>query len=265
MSYPESNPGANPTNKKGPKPHMDADGGIKSQANKVHRELEGERDSIRDTSLTWKGGRDNDSDQFPAKYLPTDHEKDLRFKTKAELGPGNLNLGQTFVTDEDINYLIQKRKYGDQVMFDNWYSKLWDMKDINKLRIAQQIHPRYFQMREEEIGREAELQKKLAMIRLRGPADLSDLQLIYALQHGNVQLRNVPLWKLDQSTETTAQQYQKGIFNPTYFFGTTQQPKDLGYGVINKDGVVPPSANATTLGLGNWTNPKVSEIPGLIM
>lgn len=103
-------------------------------------------------------------------------------------------------------------------------------------------------MREEEISREAELQKKIAMIRLRGPADLSDLQLIFTLQNGGMQLRNKPLWKLDETDDSPADQYQRGLFNPARFFtnSMTNAPGVTGLGIIDGSGFVPSGAAGPT-------------------
>lgn len=241
MSYPDSHPGANPTSSKGPTPHLEGgEGGLQGRANKMHAELEKKRDEISPNVLNWQGGREGDVAQFPAKYVPVDHDADTRMQMKKELIASQA-LGQGFITDEDMKYLLNKRKIQDRVIFDAWYSKLWDTKDINKLRLAQQIYPDYFKDREGEINREAELQKKIAMIKLRGPADLDDLKLIFQLSQGQEQLRNVPLWRLDEPPEDTASQYRRGIFNPARFLGDlagNYVPRRTGHNIFTPTGGV---------------------------
>lgn len=255
MSYPQQNPGANPTSSTGPRPDASGgEGGLQAGANRVHSELQSHVDSINSNAISWTGGAGGDVPQFPAKYLPTEHDADTRVQLKQALAASPQTFGQVIATEEDMRYLLEKRKLGDRLIFDSWFSQLWDTKDINKLRIAQQIHPEYFQMREEEINREAEVQKKIAKIRLRGPADMSDLQLIFALQNGGVQLRNKPIWNIDQADSSAQTQYQRGIFSPARFFTNNDaaaRPTNSGLGIIGSNGAV---------GVTGATNPAFGQM-----
>lgn len=206
--------------------------------------MQQQQENLNSNALSWTGGAKGDTPQFPAKYLPQQRDADTRVELKKLLAQSGQPFGQVIATEEDMKYLLEKRKLGDRILFDTWFSRLFDTKDINKLRIAQQIHPEYFQMREEEINREAEVQKKIAKLRLRGPADLSDLQMVFALQNGQVKLRPTPLWALDVADSSTqAAQYQRGIFNPTRFFTNASAqsvPEFTGTGMIDTSGRVDP-------------------------
>lgn len=239
MSYPDAKPGANPTTSKGPTPDLHGgEGSVQARTNALHSDLMRKHDQVESNAIGWRGGRENDVPQFPAKYTAADHDADTRFKMKSELASNDKFLGQVFATDEDMKYLLNKQKLNERMIFDQFYSKLWDTKDINKLRLAQQIYPDYYKDRETEINREAELQKRIAMIKLRGPADLDDIKLIYVLASGGVQLRNAPLWNLDQTNTNGGTLYQRGLFSPVRFSAATRahaQPANLGTGMFVPD------------------------------
>lgn len=239
MSYPQAKPGANPTTSGGPTPHLDGgEGSVQSRSNALQADLQRKHDQVESNALGWTAGG---VPQFPAKYTTTDHDADTRFQMKKELStPGSQPLGQTFVTDEDMKYLLNKRKLEERLVFDQFYSKLFDTKDINKLRLAQQIYPDYYKDRETEINREAELQKRIAMIKLRGPADLDDIKLIYVLLNGGVELRNAPLWRLDEAAGDLVEKYQRGLFSPIRFYkrdASSVGPAFMGQGMFGATGL----------------------------
>lgn len=184
--------------------------------------------------------------EFPAQYFP-DHEKeDQRVALKAKLlADGKRPLGDAMMTDADLRWYQQKEEVKQQIIFDEWFSKLYDTTDPNKLRLAQELYPEYYQMREREIKRQAAIQEKVALIKLRGVADKDDLEFIFALQSGNIKLRAKPLYDLDNIDDLrqAAQQskYLRGIFNPVKYSkgaDSTSVPAFMGRGVFTRDGLV---------------------------
>jgi hypothetical protein len=198
----------------------------KNPKGKLEKEAHALSERIADTqyNLSDRGnyqtgrGRDETTNEFPAQYFPDQHEEDQRIDMKAKLLQGpDRPLGDAMLTDKDIDYFIKKEETKKRIAFDEWYSHLFDTKDINKRRLAQQMYPEYWQMREREIDRQAAIQKKIALLKLRGPQDKSDLEFIYALQNGEMDFRPVPLYQLDTPQTDTAARFKKGLFNPTRY------------------------------------------------
>jgi len=161
------------------------------------------------------GGQEGAGTSFPAQYFPVDTAGDTRIQAKQALQKADLGL--QFITDQDVSWYQQKQTAASRFIFDEWFSRLFDTKDINLLRLAQNFYPEYFNLREEEIDRQAALQKKLALLKLRGPRDMTDLHFLYALQKGQAGIRDVPLHMLDQADEwggQTQKGYQRGLFSP---------------------------------------------------
>lgn len=201
------------------------------------KELEAVRGDLHDKAIRMRRreGADDKKNEFPAEYMPQDRERDTRFELKQDLLKNRGNYQATVPFGEkDLRYLQEKQKVQERIEFDNWFSQLFDTTDVNNARLAQQIYPDFYNAREEFIDRQAELQKRMAKIKLRGPRDLGDLQLIYLLQTGDIKLRDVPLWKLDES-DGEKDRYNRGLFNPMKFMKKVSEgPKFTGRQMIPK-------------------------------
>lgn len=235
-------------------------GNLQARASSVAGTLRQHERSVTDTGnlILPRGRADQSGDSasdFPAQYFPDSEREDTRIALKQKLLAGpDRPLGDAQLTDRDIDWYAKKEDVRRRIAFDGYFARLFDTKDINKLRLAQQIHPEYYAMREREIDRQAQIQKKIAMIKLRGPVDLDDLMFIYALQNGGITLRPVPLYNLDKppTTEETASQYKKGMFNPSRWIKPGEEgmvPKFMGRGLLGNDGKVASTASANGYGL----------------
>lgn len=170
---------------------------------------------------------------FPAKYVGTDPEKDTMQMAKAAYQKQQIDAQRPVfrvVTEEDAKWLMEKELQRTRYIFDSWFGSLFDLEDINKLRTAQELYPEYFKMREAEIMKQAEMQKRLALMKLYGPRTLEDLQFLYVYLQGNAGIANVPLHRLNEIQQPNAGVYRRGIFSPTRFFYTsTITNTPLGY------------------------------------
>lgn len=216
---------------------------LEKEARSLKRDIEDKRTAVSDRTV-WQTGRgrgDEAQDEFPAQYFPDQSEEDERIQMKMRLLRGQERpLGDAMLTDKDIEYFMKKEETKQHILFDEWFSRLFDTKDINKRRLAQELYPEYYSKREEEIDRQAAIQKKLAMIKLRGIKDLDDLKFVYALQSGDIKLRKVPLYNLDTAEAEPDKQFQKGLFNPARKAEANdgyRGPKSLGRDMIGADGI----------------------------
>lgn len=243
----------------------DDDGRVQARATRTTAEIRKDERTVSDRgNMVMPRGRNagvNEA-EFPAQYFPDSEKEDTRIALKKKLLAGARPLGDAQLTDRDIEWYQKKEEVKQRIVFDQWWSKLFDTTDINKLRLAQEMYPEYYQMREQEIDRQSAIQKKLAMIKLRGPADLSDITFIYALQNGEVNLRAVPLYNLDKADVNTNVRYQKGIFHPTRWIKAKQSfniPQYLGRGILTNDGSVNTIPNG---GVWNTNDANTADFTG---
>jgi hypothetical protein len=196
---------------------------VKKKAVQFHKKLDDISRTIDNEGVlqtTQKSG-DDIKFSFPAKYVGSDPDEDTKQIAKIEylkrFSADDVPILKT-VTDEDAKWLMDKELQRTRYIFDNWFGTLFDLEDINKLRTAQELYPEYFKMRESEIMKQAELQKRLALMKLYGPRTLEDLQFLYVYLQGDSGIRNVPLHRLDKRDGDPAERYWRGVFSPSRFF-----------------------------------------------
>lgn len=232
-------------------------GKIQSKAHELSKDIAEKEFALSDRgNYQTHAGYNDVAREFPAQYFPDNREEDDRIKTKLELlAAPDRPLGDAMLTDADVSYFQKKKEIQSKIAFDEWFSGLFDTKDINKRRLAQEMYPEYWSMREQEIDRQAAIQGKLAKIKMRGPADEGDLRFLYALQTGDIKLRAVPLYNLDEvpANETYKDRFQRGLFNPSREVDGTQSYKGptLGRDSFLGGYVKTRDTNTAPAGIGN--------------
>lgn len=164
--------------------------------------------------------------RFPVKLTQRDP-----YDSKASIKKSLVNnqgvvpgMGYATLTEADLEHLERKRQalqYEDMYRFiDNYF----DTKDPAIAKLVAGMMPEYFQRREALIDQQAELQKRVAKLRLRGPQDREDLMTIYAMNSGALKLPVGPLFNPDQWYPTGAAAYangfKEGLFNPKRLFAS---------------------------------------------
>lgn len=165
-------------------------------------------------------GHDQDAATFPAIYSESDPRDDaLQIKNAlaSEARPAP-------IADWEIDNVMAKRAQFEVAKQEQWFQNAFDFDTSNpvQLRWAQEVYPEYFRRREEVIDRQAELQKAIAKLKLRGAKTREELDLLYALATGNIDLPRTPLWLLngDAFGQDTL---NRGLFNPRRNKIATQQ------------------------------------------
>lgn len=230
-------------------------GKLQEQARALKSEIDEKRSALGDRQ-TWQTGRGRgqaDQNDFPAQYFPDQSEEDERMQTKIRLlAAPERPLGDAMMTDKDVEWFRKKEEVKQRIAFDEWFSRLFDTEDINKRRLAQELYPDFYKMREDEIHRQAAIQIALAKMKLYGVRSFEDLKLLYSLQEGDLTLRAVPLYELDTKIENPADKFQKGLFNPARPVNSADAykgPKNLGRNMF-KDGKPELGELATGAGAG---------------
>ena len=159
------------------------------------------------------GAKNQESRAFGAQYVQRG-EDDHRLEMANALASAARPLPYTM---DEIKAIERKLQQGAEMGFDGWFANTWQFESDNPVmqRWARDVNPEYFRRREEQIQNMAELQKKIALMKLYGPRTAEDLELLYAIDTGAIH-QNVldgPLWD-PQGQERATDQYQRGLFSP---------------------------------------------------
>lgn len=215
----------------------------KKKALKFHKKLDDISRAIDNEGVlqTIQKSGNRNARSFPAKYVGTDPEKDTIQLAKAayarEQGAPEAPVYRV-VTEEDAKWLMDKELQRTRYVFDNWFGSLFDLEDINKLRTAQELYPEYFKMREVEIMKQAEMQKRLALMKLYGPRTLEDLQFLYVYLQGRAGIQDLPLHRLNEDQRDNTPLYKSGVFSPSRYFSSvtiTRAPTGYSLSVLTPD------------------------------
>lgn len=162
---------------------------------------------------------------FPVKISAPD-DRDTAKELKADMAATNNGVspfGQVHATDEDFEYLAQKRDQIERFGYQKFLAKSFDLTNPAERELLEKVAPDYYKSREEEINQQAELQKRLAHIRLRGPRSEEDMMTLWAIHTKRIPMPEGPLWDPASWTTTSSEQgsFNRGLFNPRRLF-----PKD---------------------------------------
>lgn len=217
------------------------------------------------------GGADGvaKSNRFPVKLTqrdPYDSLASIKKKLVNDKGavPG---MGQAVLTTEDLEHLERKRQalqYEDMYRFlDNYF----DTKDPAIANWVAGMMPEYFDRREAVIDQQAELQKRVAKLRLRGPQDRQDLITIYLMNSGALKLPKGPLHMPDQwhdgGENAFKDGFKQGLFNPKRLFAgrlalQSQRHDAISPGTESLDSLLRSSYGPLTAG-GGQRSGRVAE------
>lgn len=97
-------------------------------------------------------------------------------------------FGQKVLSEKDLKELLKVEESAKEVAFDAWFQKNWNKADLPTRILAQKLHPEFYAQREQMMADKAALALKIKKIQLRGPRDEEDLQIIYGMQSGDIEL-----------------------------------------------------------------------------
>ncbi len=243
---------------------------IKKRGKHVADEMQSYKVQYRQpTQIRPVGGdrEDTSAVDFPVKISAPDARDTLmEAKMKAATAPNGVSpYGQVHATDKDWEWHMKKAEQVEGLAFERFVASSFDLTNPADRANLEKVDPDYFKQRQEEIEQvrsvastvnedsrrlqQAELQKKLALIRLRGPRDKEDLMLIYGIETERVPLPRGPLWKPeDWSTKDIAGSFNAGIFSPRRIF-----PKNPSNTSKHWDPLLG-TRNIDNIGLGGFQN-----------
>lgn len=156
-------------------------------------------------------GAGSEAAQFPGRYYEGDESDDLqsiKHQLASEKRPAP-------ITDADAERVMRKTAAVEVAKEEEWFQNQWAFNSSNPTmqRWAQGVFPEYFNRREQVLEEQAQLQLAIAKMMLRGPRSREDLDLLYAIDSGVVQVPQKALFKLTGPDAKAADQI-RGLFNP---------------------------------------------------
>lgn len=155
---------------------------------------------------------------FPVQLNKPKSGRDTRLALRAEYNeqrgnPGGINFGEMRATDADLEVFEDYERNRQRISFEQWLAHQFDLNDPATAKLVEDMMPEYFDKRMEAIEHQAELQKNLAMIRLRGPRSKTDMMLLYLLSTGQLTLPKGAIFEPDKWSYDSSD-LSRGLFNP---------------------------------------------------
>lgn len=193
--------------------------------------VERHRGTTRIASKEWGdaigGGRADPqrANEFPVRINKPNRGRDTRMRLKHQYaqqygadGTGaGINLGRPELNDSDLQAFGDIEKQKQIVSFESWLASYLNMADPATAKLVDDIMPEYWEKRQEVIENQAELQKNLALIRLRGPTSKKDFMVLYMLNTGQLPLPRGSIFEPDKWSYSN-QNFNRGMANPRRYY-----------------------------------------------
>lgn len=171
---------------------------------------------------------------YPRKGFESRSAKDEMMREKMEFmdKDGKTPFGQVIATDSDFEWLRKKRETESKANFDAWIGRNFNVDDVTTRRWLQEVHPEYYDSREQSMIDRAKFALRVNLLKMRGPKNHKDLILLWGLQTGKISLdRN---WnvigaqvKYDQKQEQ--KRFAGGLLTPSRYRSDTQRTAAATY------------------------------------
>ncbi len=131
---------------------------------------------------------------FPRGGLESrDYKRDEILRMKHEMlkqagGTGQTPFGQVTLSDDDLQHLQQKQQAEIEADFDAWAGSNFHTDDPAMRRWFQQIYPRYYKLRDEQMINKAKFALRVNRLLEHGAQDEEDLLLQWGLTTGHIKL-----------------------------------------------------------------------------
>jgi hypothetical protein len=194
-------------------------------------------------------GPDKYKANFPAQYFDKSKWEDKWQAWQAAIGTFTKDAGdydpvaepnkmwkRPEMPKEFVSMLEKKRQQEELMAIEQWLYKTFDLSNPLVVRYVNELYPDYLQRRQEQLEKDIDIMKRLAMIRLQGgPRSKDDLLLKYMVDQGIVKVDNLryTIWEPDSLTNnaSTALRAQgayikRGVFNPRSYRGVDLKTGD---------------------------------------
>lgn len=168
---------------------------------------------------------------FQKDYSARDKRDDMvMLKQQLMNQDGMTPFGQVYASDEDMRWLERKAAAAEQVNFDDWFASNFNVNDLAGRQWAQEVYPKFYSDRENEMLQRTQEAFKIKMLQLRGPQTKEDLVKLYLLNTGRVVLP--PDWDVigadpskgaGLSAATSTNAFNAGLIRLPLFFTPSQR------------------------------------------
>lgn len=148
---------------------------------------------------------------FPVKPFNV-NAYDPIFARKEEFAKGN-NGWSVPLTQKDIEYYSIKQAELDTLDKDEWIARQYNLDSIEGRNELARVCPEYFERRASLIMHKIGLEKRVALINLRGIQSKEDLDLMYNINAGNITLNEAPVWQPGDPGQMPEDVMQPGMFS----------------------------------------------------
>lgn len=160
-------------------------------------------------------------------------------------------LGYKMLSDKDLEWMKEKEENIQFAEFENWCATYFDMKDPAIARLVEEMLPEFFKRREAVIEEVAELQKRIAYLRLHGPKSKDDLFLVYMLNNGKLKVPQGAVWDPENwyPGQKDDKNFARGLFNPHRLMGAPKVGDFAEHWAYNKPSAAPNGQGLLTSGI----------------
>lgn len=157
----------------------------------------------------------NTKGSFPVRlYAPDPYDTAVEIKAKA-----NKDIfGEKMMTDRDVDWLTRKRDQMTAAEFKQFVASMYNKNDPAQRALLNEVYPQLQQEQLEIINDRLELAKRLAMMKVtQKPNSQEDLELLFALNTGAVQLPEGNIWEPENWTGVAKDKVtamNRGLFSP---------------------------------------------------
>lgn len=165
--------------------------------------------------------------------------------------------GQTAIAPESwYNYMSRKVDRELLANYEGWAINQVDLSTPEAAEFWGRVLPWIREKREALLEEQANIQKQLALIKIRGVQSEEDMMLVFAVQNNMVQVSDKPLYQLDDpaakfADKATSSTFVSGLLNPWQNFFITSPLTRTG------------GNNAKTVPVYDFADPMKTVVGGL--
>lgn len=149
---------------------------------------------------------------------PDDMQMYLRSQVVNDQGqvPG---YGMAVADERVFDYIERKKEAEIEADFKSWVMAQADFSDPARAEFWNRVAPWISDLKIQEMEKNAELQKRLAAIKIKGgPTSEDDMKLLYMIRNGVVRMPSKPLHEMGEDTvyyqDKDILNFKRGLFNP---------------------------------------------------
>lgn len=182
---------------------------------------------------------------------------DLKMFARSQVvGEGGVvpGYGVAVADDRVFDYIERKKEAEIEADFKSWVMAQADFSDPARAEFWNRVAPWITDLKVQEMEKNAEMQKRLATIKIKGgPTSEDDMKLLYMIENKVIRMPSKPLHEMGDDTvyyqDKDTLNFKRGLFNPL-----SSAPPDIG--LAPKTQRIPLAWNSslpTGPNGGNWT------------